>query len=52
MKNIIYQQVLAALAVSLGSLVVGFSSGYTSPALVTMTSENNTFGVTSQQVIN
>lgn len=29
-------QVIAALAVSLGSLVVGFSSGYTSPALPSM----------------
>ncbi|GBP39807.1 Facilitated trehalose transporter Tret1 [Eumeta japonica] len=31
-----YSQVLAAVAVSLGSLIVGFSSAYTSPALVTM----------------
>ncbi|XP_073957880.1 facilitated trehalose transporter Tret1-like isoform X2 [Choristoneura fumiferana] len=29
-------QVLAAVAVSLGSMVIGFSSAYTSPALVTM----------------
>ncbi|XP_034946797.1 facilitated trehalose transporter Tret1-2 homolog isoform X2 [Chelonus insularis] len=35
----IMSQVLAALSVSLGSLVVGYSSGYTSPALPSM---NNT----------
>ncbi|XP_032589789.1 facilitated trehalose transporter Tret1 isoform X2 [Drosophila grimshawi] len=35
-------QVLAALSVSLGSLVVGFSSAYTSPALVSMTDRNLT----------
>ncbi|XP_034946798.1 facilitated trehalose transporter Tret1-like isoform X3 [Chelonus insularis] len=34
-----FSQVLAALSVSLGSLVVGYSSGYTSPALPSM---NNT----------
>ncbi|XP_014356192.2 facilitated trehalose transporter Tret1 [Papilio machaon] len=33
-------QVLAAVAVSMGSMIVGFSSAYTSPALVTM--ENST----------
>lgn len=35
-------QVLAALSVSLGSLVVGFISAYTSPALVSMTNPNIT----------
>ncbi|KAG7310734.1 Facilitated trehalose transporter Tret1 [Plutella xylostella] len=41
-------QVLAAVAVSLGSMIVGFSSAYTSPALVTM--ENSTYiSVTKEQ---
>ncbi|CAH4031080.1 facilitated trehalose transporter Tret1-like [Pieris brassicae] len=31
-----FSQVLAAIGVSLGSMIVGFSSAYTSPALVTM----------------
>lgn len=31
-----FSQVLAAVAVSMGSMIVGFSSAYTSPALVTM----------------
>ncbi|XP_055319664.1 facilitated trehalose transporter Tret1-like isoform X2 [Sitodiplosis mosellana] len=35
-----YSQVLAALSVSMGSLVVGFSSGYTSPALPSMQNPN------------
>ncbi|CAG9117759.1 unnamed protein product [Plutella xylostella] len=44
-------QVLAAVAVSLGSMIVGFSSAYTSPALVTM--ENSTYiSVTKEQVCN
>ncbi|KMY93023.1 facilitated trehalose transporter Tret1-1 isoform X1 [Drosophila simulans] len=38
----IWTQVLAALSVSLGSLVVGFVSAYTSPALVSMTDRNIT----------
>lgn len=46
----IYTQVLAALSVSLGSMVVGFSSAYTSPALVSMTNPNITsFTVTPQE---
>ncbi|XP_037951628.1 facilitated trehalose transporter Tret1 isoform X1 [Teleopsis dalmanni] len=45
----IWTQVLAALSVSLGSLVVGFSSAYTSPALVSMTNRNITsFEVTPE----
>ncbi|XP_023158440.1 facilitated trehalose transporter Tret1 isoform X2 [Ceratitis capitata] len=44
------RQVLAALSVSMGSLVVGFSSAYTSPALVSMTDRNYTsFEVTPQE---
>ncbi|KAI8127556.1 hypothetical protein FF38_12240 [Lucilia cuprina] len=45
----IWTQVLAAFSVSLGSLVVGFASAYTSPALVSMTDRNITsFEVTTQ----
>ncbi|XP_038120020.1 facilitated trehalose transporter Tret1 isoform X1 [Culex quinquefasciatus] len=45
----IWTQVLAALSVSLGSMVVGFSSAYTSPALVSMKDRNITsFEVTDQ----
>ncbi|KAH8316354.1 hypothetical protein KR067_005671 [Drosophila pandora] len=45
----IWTQVLAALSVSLGSLVVGFVSAYTSPALVSMVDRNITsFEVTPQ----
>lgn len=35
-------QLLSAFAVSMGSLIVGFSSGYTSPALPSMTNVNGT----------
>lgn len=45
----IYTQILAAIAVSLGSCVVGFASAYTSPALVSMTDRNITnFDVSEQ----
>jgi facilitated trehalose transporter len=44
-------QVLAAIAVSMGSMVVGFSSAYTSPALVSMRNTTITsFEVTEQEV--
>lgn len=44
------RQVLAALTLSLGSLVVGFASSYTSPALVSMQSNatDTNFEVTKQ----
>lgn len=42
----IWTQLLAAFAVSMGSLIVGFSSGYTSPALQTM---NATIDITSEE---
>ncbi|EDW61315.2 uncharacterized protein Dvir_GJ20366, isoform B [Drosophila virilis] len=45
----IWTQVLAALSVSLGSLVVGFASAYTSPALVSMTNTNLTSFVVTPQ---
>uniref|UniRef100_A0A1B0FLN5 Major facilitator superfamily (MFS) profile domain-containing protein n=1 Tax=Glossina morsitans morsitans TaxID=37546 RepID=A0A1B0FLN5_GLOMM len=41
--------VLAAFSVSLGSLVVGFSSAYTSPALVSMTDRNVTSFLVTEQ---
>ncbi|XP_043516632.1 facilitated trehalose transporter Tret1-like isoform X1 [Frieseomelitta varia] len=40
-------QVLAALSVSMGSMVVGYSSSYTSPGLVSM-QKNSTFEVTKE----
>lgn len=44
-------QVLAALSVSLGSLVVGFSSGYTSPAIPSMKDKHfKAFGMSIEQV--
>lgn len=44
-------QIMAALAVSLGSMTVGFSSGYTSPALPSMKDRNITdFPVTDSEV--
>lgn len=45
----IWTQVLAAFSVSLGSLVVGFSSAYTSPALVSMTDRNVTSFLVTEQ---
>lgn len=42
---------MAAIAVSLGSLIVGFSSGYTSPALPSMKEANTTsFTLNESQV--
>lgn len=41
------RQILAALSVSIGSMVVGFASAYTSPALVTMREDIN---FTAQEV--
>ncbi|KAJ8683565.1 hypothetical protein QAD02_019357 [Eretmocerus hayati] len=38
----LWTQVLAAFSVSLGSMVVGFASSYTSPALTTMTNQTIT----------
>lgn len=45
----LFQKIVAAIAVSLGSMVVGFISAYTSPALVSMVDRNITsFEVTDQ----
>lgn len=51
MQFVICLQILAALSVSLGSMQVGYSSSYTSPALVSMR-DNATasFEVTKQMV--
>ena len=45
-------QVMAALSVSLGSMVVGFASGYTAPALASMERNNETmdFIVSKEEV--
>ncbi|XP_035443533.2 facilitated trehalose transporter Tret1 [Spodoptera frugiperda] len=42
----LWTQLLAAFAVSMGSLIVGFSSGYTSPALISM---NSTLHMTKEE---
>ncbi|CAH0592400.1 unnamed protein product [Chrysodeixis includens] len=41
-------QILAALSVSMGSMIIGFSAAYTSPALVTMTN-STIISVTEEQ---
>jgi hypothetical protein len=43
-------QVMAALSVSLGSMIVGFASAYTSPALESMDAANSTVHPDLQQV--
>lgn len=43
------RQVFASCAVAMGSMLVGFSSGYTSPALVSMAHPNSTLQLTPQQ---
>lgn len=43
-------QVMAALSVSLGSMIVGFASAYTSPALESMDAANSTVQPDLQQV--
>lgn len=48
-KMYIITQVLAAVSVSIGSMAVGFSAGYTSPALASMASDNATFSVTEEE---
>lgn len=42
---------LAAVAVSMGSMIIGFSAAYTSPALVTM-ENSTTISITKEQVSN
>ncbi|GLH14423.1 facilitated trehalose transporter Tret1-2 homolog [Gryllus bimaculatus] len=43
------RQMFASVAVALGSMLVGFSSAYTSPALVSMAEPNSTLSVTPSQ---
>jgi facilitated trehalose transporter len=43
-------QVMAAISVSLGSMIVGFASGYTAPALVKMQEDNSTLTITPEDV--
>ncbi|KAL0851232.1 hypothetical protein ABMA28_007076 [Loxostege sticticalis] len=43
-----FSQVLAAVAVSMGSMIIGFSAAYTSPALVTM-ENSTTISITKEQ---
>lgn len=45
----VMSQVLAAVSVSLGSMVVGFSSAYTSPAIASMNSNASSLHVTPQE---
>jgi len=44
-------QVLASLALAIAAMIEGYSAGYTSPALASMTSSNSTIPVNDQQVI-
>jgi len=43
-------QVLASLALAIAALIEGYSSGYTSPALASMTQANSSIPVNDQQV--
>lgn len=43
-------QVLASLALAIAAMIEGYSSGYTSPALASMTHENSTIPVNDHQV--
>ena len=45
-------QVLASLALAIAALIEGYSSGYTSPALASMTQANSSIPVNDQQVRN
>nr|CAD7411544.1 unnamed protein product [Timema poppensis] len=44
-----WSQVMASMSVSLGSMVVGFASAYTSPALVSMSEANSTITIDDQE---
>lgn len=45
----LFPQVLASLALAIAALIEGYSSGYTSPALASMTQANSTIPVNDQQ---
>ncbi|XP_066907650.1 facilitated trehalose transporter Tret1 isoform X2 [Halyomorpha halys] len=48
-RGSLVKQVLAALAVSLGSMVVGFSSAFTAPALESMNDEDSRLHITDAE---
>ncbi|XP_018025267.1 facilitated trehalose transporter Tret1-2 homolog isoform X2 [Hyalella azteca] len=48
-KAYIITQVLAAISVSIGSMAVGFTAGWTSPALESMKEPNSTLEINSDQ---
>ncbi|CAL4145443.1 unnamed protein product [Meganyctiphanes norvegica] len=48
-KMYILTQVLAAISVSIGSMGVGFSAGYTSPAIPSLKADNSTFSITVEE---
>lgn len=48
-KVYIITQVLAAISVSMGSMAVGFTAGWTSPALASMQEANSTLNITAEQ---
>jgi facilitated trehalose transporter len=45
----LFPQVLASLALAIAAMIEGYSSGYTSPALASMTSPNSTIPVNDQE---
>lgn len=45
----LFPQVLASLALAIAALIEGYSSGYTSPALASMTQSNSSIPVNDQQ---
>ena len=48
----LFPQVLASLVLAIAALIEGYSSGYTSPALASMTQANSSIPVNDQQVSN
>lgn len=48
-KMYIITQVIAAVSVSIGSMAVGYSAAYTSPALASLSSPNSTLNVTEEE---
>ena len=48
-QKITRTQILAALAVSMGSMIVGFSSAWSSPAIASLTQPESSLEVTSNE---
>lgn len=46
----LWPQILASLVLAIAAMIEGYSSGYTSPALSSMTRVNSTISVNDQQV--